>query len=164
MNTPHQSDQHSRTDTHQLDLYPVEGKNHLWDFSWIPRVVRLIYVFLFTYTGYSKLNDIESFTKGIRKVPFFGNYPEAIGWGIPILELILAIGMILPFRKAQRISFKVSIILMGVFTLYLLLMITLVKEKLCHCGGVIGSLGWTEHLIFNSILLLMGWWTIRKNN
>jgi len=162
MNTTHQSDQHSRTDNHQLDIGPSEGKNHLWDFSWIPTVVRLIYVFLFTYTGYSKLNDIESFTNGIRKVPLFGTYADFIAWVIPSLELILAIGMVLAFRKVQKLSFVLSVVLMAIFTIYLLVMISLVKEKLCYCGGVIGSLGWTEHLVFNSIILLLGLWAIRN--
>ena len=127
-------------------------------------IVHYFYVFLFAYTGYSKLNDIEAFTKGVRRIPFFGHFPELIAWGIPTLELLLAICMILPIRKLQRLSFRASVSLMAVFTLYLLGMVTLVKEKLCHCGGVIESMGWTQHLVFNFIVLLLGIWAIRKIN
>ena len=125
-------------------------------------LVRLSYVFLFAYTGYSKLLDHVPFTKGISRVPIIGHFPEAIGWGVPILELVLALGMVVPERRVQRLSFGLSVILMAIFTLYLLLMVSLVKEKLCHCGGVIGSLGWTEHLMFNAAILALGIWSIRK--
>lgn len=125
-------------------------------------LVRLSYVFLFAYTGYSKLLDHVPFTRGIARVPVLGHFPEAIGWGVPILELVLALGMVVPKERVQRVSFGISVILMAIFTLYLLLMVSLVKEKLCHCGGVIGSLGWTEHLMFNTAILALGIWSIRK--
>ncbi len=124
--------------------------------------MRLSYVFLFAYTGYSKLLDHVSFTRGIARVPILGHFPEAIGWGVPILELVLAVGMVVPEPRVQRVSFGISVSLMAIFTLYLLLMVSLVKEKLCHCGGVIGSLGWTEHMMFNAAILALGIWSIRK--
>lgn len=125
-------------------------------------LVRLSYVFLFAYTGCSKLLDHVPFTMGISRVPVLGHFPEAIGWGVPILELVLALGMVVPKKRVQRVSFGISVTLMAIFTLYLLLMVSLVKEKLCHCGGVIGSLGWTEHLVFNAAILALGIWSIRK--
>lgn len=125
-------------------------------------MVRLSYVFLFAYTGYSKLLDHVPFTRGIARIPVLGHFPEAIGWGVPILELVLALGLVVPERRVQRVSFGISVTLMAIFTLYLLLMVSLVKEKLCHCGGVIGSLGWTEHLMFNAAILALGIWSIRK--
>ncbi len=125
-------------------------------------LVRLSYVFLFAYTGYSKLLDHVPFTRGIARIPVLGHFPEAIGWGVPTLELVLALGLVVPERRVQRVSIGISVILMAIFTLYLLLMVSLVKEKLCHCGGVIGSLGWTEHLMFNAAILALGIWSIRK--
>jgi hypothetical protein len=53
---------------------------------------------------------------------------------------------------------------MGIFTIYLFLMVSLVKDKLCHCGGAIGSLGWTQHLVLNFIILGLGLWASRKKN
>lgn len=126
------------------------------------KAVKYSYVFLFTYTGYSKLNDLEVFSKGLRKVPFLATFSVILAWGVPIIELMLAIGMILPIGYIQKISFRASLVLMGAFTVYLLLMVLFVKEKLCNCGGVIGSLGWNEHLVFNLIILILGLWSIRK--
>lgn len=56
---------------------------------------RFGYIFLFTYTGYSKLIEIDTLIGGIHKVPFFGQFAELIGWGIPVLELALAFGMVI---------------------------------------------------------------------
>lgn len=155
---------HHRTGPQSIVPEPATDKNRLWNFSWIPAAIRFLYVFLFTYTGFSKLQDIGSFAKGIRKVPFFGDQAELIGWGIPIMELMLAMGMILPFVKVQKWSLRISVVLMAVFTIYLLLMVSLVKDKLCHCGGAIGSLGWTQHLVLNFIILGLGLWAARKKN
>lgn len=131
--------------------------------TWIS-LVRWLYVFLFTYTGYGKLKNINSFVKGIQKVPYLGNYADFIGWSVPILELVLAVGLVLPLKRPATIAIKASAALMVVFTLYLLLMIILVKEKMCHCGGVIESLSWPQHLVFNTIVLILGIWAIRKEN
>lgn len=155
---------HHRTGPQGMVPEQASIKDRLSNFSWIPAAIRYFYVFLFTYTGFSKLQDKGSFAKGFRKVPFFAGHAELIGWGIPILELMLAMGMILPFVKVQKWSLRISVALMGIFTIYLFLMITLVKDKLCHCGGVIGSLGWTQHLVLNLIIIGLGLWAARKKN
>jgi len=131
---------------------------------WLALAVRFGYIFLFTYTGYSKLITIDTFIAGIRKVPFFGQFAELIGWGIPVLELALALGMVIQNEKIRLISFRISVLIMGIFTLYLAWMISFVEHKLCHCGGVIESLGWPQHLLFNFVWLILGIWSIRKNN
>lgn len=159
----HHNDNHSETVAHQQNPATENKCKRLGNY-WFTALIRLIYVFLFAYTGYSKLNDMDSFIGGIGRIPFLGHHAELIGWGIPVLELILAVGMILPFRKVLRGSLIASVSLMGIFTVYLLLMIVLVKERLCHCGGVIESLGWTQHLLLNSVLFILGLWAIRKNN
>jgi len=161
----HQNDQHSVMGTFSSgDRSEIEKEQLKNGDNRVSTIIRLIYVFLFAYTGISKLINSDSFIGEIRKIPFFGSYAWIIGWGIPVLELIMALGIFLPVKKIQRFSMKPSVLLMGIFTLYLLLMITLVKEKMCHCGGVIGSMGWTQHLAFNFIILLLGLFSIRRNN
>ncbi|WFB63267.1 hypothetical protein PZ892_16535 [Sphingobacterium sp. WM] len=156
----HSSD--STNSTQDKDQHSIAGRSLTLTSPLVKAMVRILYVFLFAYTGYSKLFDHASFTKGLSKVPVLGHFSELLGWGVPILELTLALGMIVPKERIQRASFKLSVILMSIFTLYLLLMVSLVREKLCHCGGVIGSLGWWEHLVLNVIILALGIWTIRK--
>lgn len=120
------------------------------------------YAVLYMYTASSKLWKMETFIKGIADIPYIGNYAQLIGWDVVQLEILLAIGLIIP--RFQRKALWASTMLMGVFTLYLALMMSFVPDHLCDCGGVIESMGWNTHLAFNILWLILGIWSIRQKN
>jgi len=120
------------------------------------------YVFLYFYTGIAKLQIITEFIRGNSKIPYIGKYAEQIGWGIPILEIVLAVLLIVPVYKIKRIALWVSTLLMGIFTLYLALMVFFVEDRLCNCGGVIESMGWKTHIIFNVVWFIAGIYALKK--
>lgn len=103
---------------------------------------------------------METFIKGIAEIPYIGNYAQPIGWDVAQLEILLAIGLILP--RYQRNSLRGSTILMGIFTAYLAVMRLFVPDRLCSCGGVIESMGWGTHLAFNILWLILGINAIRQ--
>jgi hypothetical protein len=41
------------------------------------------------------------------------------------------------------------------FTLYIGAIMTFNKELPCSCGGIISLLSWKEHLVFNSVFILL---------
>ena len=129
--------------------------------KWLTPIVIYAYAFLYMYTGYDKLHNVAQFIKGSKRIPFFGQYAELIGWGIPILEILLAVFLVFSSGKTRRITLGVAVTLMGIFTLYLALMMGFIEQRLCHCGGVISSMGWTTHLIFNLIWLAAGIYAYR---
>ena len=129
-----------------------------------PHIIIFGYAFLFMYTGSDKLKNVEAFINGNMNIPYLGMHAEIISWSVPILECLLAMLLILPFIKLKRIALQISVYLMGVFTLYLGLMIFFVKENLCHCGGVLESMGWIPHLIFNLAWLGAGIFALIKLN
>ncbi|MEN5085909.1 MauE/DoxX family redox-associated membrane protein [Sphingobacterium faecium] len=133
---------------------------------WIkPRIPALIiygYAFLYFYTGITKLQIITEFIRGNSKIPYLGKYAELIGWGIPYLEILLAVLLIIPVYKIKRTALWVSTPLMGIFALYLTLMVAFVEKKLCNCGGVIESMGWKTHIIFNVVWFIAGIYALRK--
>ncbi|MCY4778914.1 hypothetical protein ORI89_04580 [Sphingobacterium sp. UT-1RO-CII-1] len=131
---------------------------------WLPIVSIYGYALLYMYTGYDKLKNIKSFIKGNESIPFIGQYAPLIGWGVPIAEIVLAILLVFPFLKLRLPALWASVILMGIFTLYMALMIKFVPDRLCHCGGVIESMSWTLHLIFNIAWLGAGVYAIKKLN
>lgn len=137
-----------------IQILPHIQKN----ISFLLETVSYLYAFLYMYTGYGKLMEVDVFIQGIHSIPYIGRFAELIGWGIPLSEILLAIALFIP--SLQRAALYVSTLLMGVFTLYLAVMLIFAEEKMCHCGGVIESLGWTEHLIFNLILLTAGIWAL----
>lgn len=120
------------------------------------------YAVLYMYTASSKLWDMEKFIKGIADVPYIGNYAQPIGWDVVQLEILLAIGLIIP--RFQRRALLGSTVLIGIFTLYLALMMYFVPNHLCSCGGVIESMGWNTHLAFNILWLILGIWSIRQKS
>ncbi|MBD1425657.1 MauE/DoxX family redox-associated membrane protein [Sphingobacterium arenae] len=138
------------------------GRKSLWVYTQLPELVAYGYAFLYMYTGYDKLYNLETFIDGNSKIPLVGRYAELIGWGIPTLEILLAVLLVLPFLKLKKIVLWASVVLMGIFTIYLAMMLALVPDRLCHCGGVIESMGWTTHLIFNLLWLGAGIFAIRK--
>ena len=138
------------------------GQIALWIYVRLPEVVVYGYAFLYMYTGYDKLVNAEAFIKGNSKIPLVGQYAGLIGWGIPILEILLAILLIIPIVKVKKITLWPSVGLMAIFTIYLVTMLMFVPDRLCHCGGVIESMSWTSHLIFNLIWLGAGIFAIKK--
>ncbi|QQD12729.1 MauE/DoxX family redox-associated membrane protein [Sphingobacterium sp. UDSM-2020] len=133
---------------------------------WIkPRIPTLIiygYAFLYFYTGIAKLQIIAEFIRGNSKIPYLGKYAELIGWGIPSLEILLAVLLIVPIYKIKRTALWVSNLLMGIFTIYLTLMVAFVEDRLCNCGGVIESMGWKTHIIFNVAWFIAGIYALKK--
>ena len=121
-------------------------------------VISLAFIFLYCYTGFDKLIHLEKFSKGISKIPYVGGMAVWIGWGVPLVELLISVLLIIP--KSNKLGLQLATGLMGLFTLYLGLMMAFVEKRLCHCGGVIESMGWVEHLLFNLLFVGLGGWAL----
>ncbi len=127
-----------------------------WIYHRLPDVIIYGYAFLYMYTGWAKFMDISTFIRGNSKIPHLGQYAKLIGYGIPSLEIVLAVLLVIPVYRIKRFALWTSILLMAVFIIYLSLMVKFAEKKLCHCGGVIESMGWKTHIVFNIIWLIAG--------
>lgn len=135
-----------------------------WIYRRLPDVIIYGYAFLYMYTGWAKFMNISTFIRGNSKIPHLGQYAKLIGYGIPSLEIVLAILLVIPVYRIKRSALWTSTLLMGVFTIYLSLMVQFVEKKLCHCGGVIESMGWKTHIAFNLLWLIAGFFALVKTN
>ncbi|WP_394678503.1 MauE/DoxX family redox-associated membrane protein [uncultured Sphingobacterium sp.] len=122
----------------------------------LPDLIIYGYAFMYMYTGWAKFMNMATFISGNSKIPYLGAYAKLIGYGIPALEIVLAILLIVPVYWIKRFALRTATLLMGTFTIYLCLMVRFVENKLCHCGGVIESMGWKTHIVFNLIWLIAG--------
>lgn len=122
----------------------------------LPEVIIYGYAFIYMYTGWAKFMSMAAFIKGNSKIPYLGQYAKLIGYGIPSLEIMLAILLVIPVYWIKRAALWASTVLMILFTVYLSLMVKFVEHKLCHCGGVIESMGWKTHIAFNIIWVIAG--------
>lgn len=106
-----------------------------------------LFIILFMYTAASKLLTIKSFASTLAKSPLIGNLNFVIAWSIPIVEIIISIVLIFP--SVRKTGLRAALLLMTVFTLYLIYMVFSGSELPCHCGGVISSMTWRQHIWFN---------------
>ncbi|MFT3701201.1 MAG: hypothetical protein QM802_02470 [Agriterribacter sp.] len=117
------------------------------------QVIPGILMLLFFYTGFSKLVDHRHFSAELSHSPFLGNVASLVAWGVPVTELFIA-GFL--FNPGTRIKgLFLSLFILIVFTGYLLAMISSGLELPCSCGGVISSMSWKFHVLFNLLFLML---------
>lgn len=120
---------------------------------WILEGISLLFILLFTYAAVSKLQEFTVFKIQLRQSPFIGEYANILAWGVPAIELLLS--FILFFPNLKSIALWSSFLLMVIFTTYIVLVLHFSDSIPCSCGGVIASLSWNEHLIFNMAFTLL---------
>lgn len=106
-----------------------------------------LFIVLFMYTAASKLLTIQSFASTLAKSPLIGSLNFVVAWSIPLIEIIISIVLIFP--SVRKNGMYAALLLMAVFTLYLVYMVFSGNELPCHCGGVISSMTWQQHIWFN---------------
>lgn len=117
-------------------------------------IICFLFILLFTYAAVMKLMDVQKFTVQIGKSPLLTNFAGIVAWGIPITELLIA-GM-LAITRLRLWGLYASFGLMTMFTAYIIAILQFSQNIPCSCGGVLESMGWTEHLIFNIGFVLLG--------
>lgn len=114
---------------------------------------------LFIYAAVFKILDIKNFIGYINVYhPFGRNISGTVALGIPLIELCVAGLLFVP--RLRLTGLYASMILMLGFTLYIgyFTFINTTKRP-CACGGIMNSMEWKEHLIFNiafTILAITG--------
>jgi hypothetical protein len=126
----------------------------------------LLLTLLFVYTAVSKLIELDTFQWRMERMPYIAPYASLLSWAVPFLELIIAGILWLP--RYQIMALYASFILLGSFTLYILLVLKFSDSIPCSCGGAISTLGWTDHILLNisfMVLALLGiLWSKKKYN
>lgn len=127
-------------------------------FTWLSKstiveVIALLFIILFLYTGISKLIEYSVFKEQIAESPFFKPIAQFIAWALPLTEILVSFMLIIPRWRLKGLY--VSLALMIVFTLYISAIMIFNKELPCSCGGIISLLSWPEHLVFNSVFILL---------
>jgi len=119
-----------------------------------PEIVSYFFVLLFSYAAISKMVDFENFQVQIGQSPLLSAYADDVSYAVIITELLIVCMLVVP--KVQLIALYASTALMSAFTVYIFLILNYSDFVPCSCGGILEKLGWTEHLIFNLICVLLG--------
>lgn len=88
---------------------------------------------------------------------------EILVWAVPAIELFTA--ALLLFNKTKLGGTLLSLFLLISFTIYIaLVQFNFLSRIPCSCGGVIGSLSWEQHFVFNMLFILLAATAILSNN
>lgn len=120
----------------------------------LKEVINWLLILLFIYAAASKLMNYKLFIYQIDIQPFDDRYTKLIVFGVPAIEFIIA-GLLI-FNRTNLIGLWMSLILMLIFTGYIILIKLNYYGKIpCSCGGIIEKLNWTQHLLFNIFFVLI---------
>lgn len=110
-------------------------------------------VILFLYTAISKLLNYSETVLQMEKSPFITQYAFLLSWGMPVLEIVIAILLIVD--KTRLYGFYASLFLMVLFTAYVFAMMHYSYYLPCSCGGILSLLTWTQHLWVNVFFIFV---------
>lgn len=116
-------------------------------------ITALLYILLFTYAAASKFLDFENFQIQLGQSPLLSAFAGFVSYGILVIELGLALLLLSP--KYRLRGLYASLLLMVMFTNYIFIILNFSSFIPCSCGGILEKMGWTEHLIFNIVFVIL---------
>lgn len=123
--------------------------------EWLIFVPAVLLMMLWSYAAVSKIADYGKFVAQMQlaPIPLMILLGPILGWLIPAIELIL-VGMLIT-EKSRRAGLIFSFLLLLTFEVYIAVMLLSGLDLPCTCGGLISSLQWKEHLIFNAVFMFI---------
>ncbi|WP_299780523.1 MauE/DoxX family redox-associated membrane protein [uncultured Formosa sp.] len=120
----------------------------------ITECISISFILLFVYAAVSKLLEYHKFRVQLIQSDLLAPYADTLVWFIPLLELTLA--LLLLFPKYRLYVFYGCFSLMISFTIYIWYLLNYSDHVPCACGGIINTLSWNEHLVFNFMFIILG--------
>lgn len=114
----------------------------------------ILLILLWTYASSSKLLNFEGskIEMGDQVFPLWAG--EIMVWLVPAIEL--AIAGLLIFERTRFKGIVASLGLLLVFTGYIVLIkLNYFGYIPCSCGGVISTLSWEAHFLFNMVFIVL---------
>lgn len=116
-------------------------------------VISFLFIGLFVYAATNKLMDVDLFRAQIGKSPMIMGHSQWLAWFVPGVEIVISAMFMFP--RLLLVALYASFSLMFAFTGYITFILTFSPYVPCSCGGILNSMGWTEHLIFNTGFTLL---------
>lgn len=119
------------------------------------RIISALLILLFTYAALNKLFDYQEFNKQLTYSPFISSIAPLLAWSLPAVEILIAV--LLAVRATRLWGLLGSLVLMFLFTGYLLIMLNFAKMEdiPCPCGGILGEMSWDTHVVFNLVFIAL---------
>lgn len=121
-------------------------------------IVSLLLILLMVYAAQAKLRDYYNFRFGLSESPIIAPFAGLLAWAVPATELIIAALLAIP--RLRLAGLYASLVLMTLFTLYIVVMLSFYDNIPCSCGGVLEEMSWGVHIAFNLAFVLLSAWAI----
>lgn len=120
-------------------------------------IIRYLLLLLYVYTCYHKIVDSDTFEETLSKSKLIFDYKNILFYLIPSLEII-AILLLIPKNFQKGLYF--SLMLMCVFTIYLVAVNNFSLYDGCSCGGVFNSMPYWLHVSVNLFFIIINIYAI----
>ena len=119
----------------------------------ITEIISTLFILLFVYAAVSKLLDFQKFRVQVGQSPILTSLGNWIVIVVPSIEILISIGLII--NKLRLKAMYGTLILMTIFTTYIVFILNFSPYVPCSCGGILDKMGWKAHLIFNLCFVLL---------
>lgn len=133
--------------------FAMQSKRHTTASQTLTSLLAALFIFLFTYTGLTKLLHEEQFNSVLLSSPFLSPYAVVIRWAVPLCELAVVGLFSVPHLRSW--GFLGAAALLAVFSLYIGALLVTRQHLPCSCGALLSSLSWPQHLALNGLLTVL---------
>ncbi|WP_316837884.1 MauE/DoxX family redox-associated membrane protein [Pedobacter nutrimenti] len=119
----------------------------------IVEVISGLFFLLFLYAATSKLMDYDKFQIQIGKSPILTDFAGVLVWLVPAVEI--GVCLLLIFPRTIMLGLYGCLLLMAMFTAYIIAILNFSDSIPCSCGGVLAAMSWEQHLVFNVVFLVL---------
>lgn len=126
--------------------------------QWIPILCYNFLIFLLIYTASAKLLNFPHYVNSMRSQPLPILLRLPLTYLIPVLEVLFAyLIMVKGLRRTGLVATSILLLLFTVYVAYI--KISGFEATTCPCGGLFSSLSWNQHLLVNSTLTALSFFT-----
>lgn len=115
--------------------------------TWTFQGICLGLIFLFAFSSYEKLMDIDRFERDLSKISLIGAFAPVVSWIVPLIELGIVVLLIIP--STLKVGLYAFTCTMGMFTAYIAAMMVWEDNLPCSCNILLKKLSWSQHIWFN---------------
>ncbi|MBV8255992.1 MAG: hypothetical protein JO154_25580 [Chitinophaga sp.] len=119
----------------------------------IIEIISFLVAAMFLYTGIMKLREYDVFKWVISSSPLLHSVAPVVARVVPILEVVVALMLVIPATRVKGLY--IAFAMMVAFTIYIAVLLTMASKLPCSCGGVLESMSWSQHLVFNILVTLL---------
>lgn len=119
----------------------------------IVSIISYAYIIVLLYAACYKLFDFGYFLRQLEHSPLLKDYRYMVAVAVPVSEIIIALLLFFPRTRLKGLYGCAAI--MSGFTAYIIYILNFAPHIPCSCGGIMATMDWGEHLVFNSLFILL---------